>query len=374
VHVSATYLCPVRGLARLEPPEPRTLLKAAGIARALGLDGLLLPVLEESLLGPARLKVKFLDGVVDALDRASEAGIASRLIAPASRVLGLDWAPPYLVKGSKDPGARPVFVDGDLRRLLPLDWWKDPPLIQKRIAAFRELVSAVSGHPGLQGWVLLDRAFEWVRPEPEAAEFILRSFLAEIREREEAASIVLGLGWSEFLAPGLAQGLVQMVDGVTMSGIEKGLPGLPSAASMDRELLLVCYLGAMAQWLFSKPVDVEIGWGLLHDSGDPEKIIENLGRLAAQGVSGVHWLSLADPQPGLRREPPWGLRPGSEQAGILDHRLEPREHVESWVRELRSIAESEVRLDFIDVDQEEYISDPVRQLPRLWQHFQESWS
>jgi hypothetical protein len=374
VHISATYLCPVRGLARLEPPEPRTLLKAAGTARTLDLDGLLLPVVEESLLGPARSRVRVLDGLVEALDRASEAGIASRLIAPASRVLGLDWAPPCLVKGFKDPGARPVFVDGDLRQLLPLDWWKDPPLIQKRIAAFRELVSAVSGHPGLQGWVLLDRAFEWVRPESEAAEFILRSFLAEIREHDESAAADLGLGWSDLLAPEPARSLAGLVDGVTISGIEKGLPGLPSASRLDREVLLVSYLGAMAQWLFHRPVDVEIGWGLLQGRGDPEEIMENLGRLASRGVSGVRWLSLADPQPGLRREPPWGLRPGSEKAGLLDQHLEPKEGTETWVKELRSTAESEVRLDFIDIDQEEYISDPVRLLPRLWQHFLESWS
>ncbi|MBN1104439.1 MAG: hypothetical protein JXL84_13560 [Deltaproteobacteria bacterium] len=374
MRISATYLCPVRGLTLLEPPEPLTLLKAAGTAKALGVEALLLPVLEESLLGPSRSRVRVLDGLVMALDRASEAGISSRLIAPASRVLGLDWAPPYLLKGSKDPAARPVFVDGELRHLRPLDWWRDPPLIQKRIATFRELVSAVSGHPGLQGWVLLDRSFEWVRPEADAAEFILRSFLAEIRERDETATTDLGLGWSDLLAPEPALRLAGLVDGLFLSGIEKGLPGLSSFSRLDQEVILASCLGAMAQWLFGKSVDVEIGWGLLHEPGDPEEIMENLGHLVSQGVSGVHWLSLADPQPGLRREPPWGLSAGSEKAGLLDQYLEPKEGAEAWIKTLRSTARTRAGFDFIDVDREEYISDPQLHLPRLWENYRESRS
>jgi len=69
---------------------------------------------------------------------------------------------------------------------------------------------------------------------------------------------------------------------------------------------------------------VEIGWGLLHGPGDPESVLENLARLVREGISGISWLSLADPQPGIRSDPPWGLREGLTQAGLLDPRLTPR--------------------------------------------------
>ena len=76
MRLSATYVCPVRGLAGLEPPEPFRLGKAAKVAKSLGPDRLLLPVLEESLAGTARAKTRFLDGLIYALDQISDAGFS----------------------------------------------------------------------------------------------------------------------------------------------------------------------------------------------------------------------------------------------------------------------------------------------------------
>jgi hypothetical protein len=338
----------------------------------LGLDRLLLPVPEEALVQTGRLRVRYLDGLVEALDRMSDAGLTCRLIAPASRLLGLDWAPPYLVGASKSPNAPPVFVDGDVRRLWPLDWWKDPTLVQQRLRSFRELVSAVGGHPSLAGWVVLDRAMDRVRPEPAAADFILRSFMAEIRDRHEGGEILLGLGWGELLTPELAQGLVRSVDGIHMSGLDRRLPGISAPASFEEEAWLAGYLSSLGHWLFRKPIEVEIGWGLLHGPGDPEVVQENLARLAVEEISGVHWVNLADPQPGIRRDPPWVLRQGLEQAGLLDARLDPKEHSEAWINVLRSTQTRKTDLDFIDIGEDEYLSAPRTHLPRLWQHYRES--
>lgn len=372
--VSAMYICPVRGLAELLAPEPESMLIAARSARGLGLDRLLLPVLEEALIQNTRSRVKFLDGLVEALDRISDSGLTCRLIAPASRVLGLDWAPPYLVGASRVPRAHPVFVDGGVRKLRPLDWWKDPSIVQQRLRSFRELVSAVGGHPALSGWVVLDRAMDRVRPEAEAADFILRSFVAEVRERHEEGEIQLGLGWTELLAPELAQGLVRLVDGIRMAGTEECLLGLPSPAHLEEEVLLTAYLSSMSHWLFRKPLEVEIGWGLLHGSGDPEGVQEHLGRLAQEEVSGIHWVSLVDPQPGLRRDPPWSLRQGLEQVGLLDCHLEPRHDSEVWLKVMRSTEQRKTGRDFIDVSEDEYLSAPRTHLPRLWQHYRDSGS
>jgi len=151
--ISSTYICPVRGLASLEPPEPTRLGAAAKAAKGLGIQRLMLPVLEEALVGSGRSSVRYLDGLIRALDHVDEAGLTVWLIAPAQRVLGLHWMPPYLVGARQDQEADPVFVAGRLRRLGSFDWWKDASIIQKRIRAFRELVDAVSGHPALTGGI-----------------------------------------------------------------------------------------------------------------------------------------------------------------------------------------------------------------------------
>lgn len=368
---SATYVCPVRGLADLEPPDPEMLFRAGKTARALGIDHLVFPVLEDSLLGPPRSRVRFLDGLVTALDRVSEAGLGSWLIGPAGRVLGLDWAPPFLVKGSRDPSAPAVFVGGDIRNLHPLDWWRDPALIQKRITVFRELVSAVAGHPSLQGWILLDRALEWARPETDGAEFVLRSLLAELRDRDESTIAYLGLGCSELLSPEMSARLSGLVDGLWMSGMETGLSGLPPPSHLEGEVLLAAYLAAMCLWLYGRPVVVEIGWNLLRGAGDREQVLVNLERLASQGIGGVHWLTLVDPRPGTNRQPPWSLHRGLERAGLLDYRLEPKEGVDTWLAGTRLQGKTEHGFDFIDLSRDDFLLDPRAHLARLRDHFLE---
>ena len=118
--ISATYVCPVRGLAGFEPPEPILLGQAAKVAKGIGVERLMLPVLEEALLGTSRAKVGFLDGLIEALNQVAEAKLTAWLIAPAQRVLGLDWVPPHLVRTVCDPQAGPVFVEGTIKNLRPL--------------------------------------------------------------------------------------------------------------------------------------------------------------------------------------------------------------------------------------------------------------
>jgi len=370
--ISATYICPVRGLAGFEPPEPARLGQAARVAKGLGLERLMLPVLEESLIGTSRAKVAFLDGFIEALDQVAEAGLAAWLIAPAQRVLGLDWAPPHLVRAVRDPTAEPVFVEGRVRNLRSLDWWEDPPLVQNRIKIFRELVGAVSGHSALTGWVILDRALEWSRPELEAADLVLKSFVAEIREHHESGSIYMGLGWSELLDPEIAQAVTGQLDGVRISGCEKQPPGLEKITDLAGEHLMAAYLGTLARWLFRRPTEVEIGWGMLDKVGEPEEISEAAKRLGGQGLAGATWLSLIDPEPRLCTQPPWNLRPGLERIGLLHQGLEPKEHVETWLKAILSSKPRDDINDFIDISPKEYMADPHTHLPRLWDRFRES--
>ena len=79
-----------------------------------------------------------------------------------------------------------------------------------------------------------------------------------------------------------------------------------------------------------------------------------------------------DPEPGLLSTPPWVLVNGLEHVGLLDNHMEPKEHVEIWFRELLSSRPGEKTEDFIDISLDEYLTDPVTHLPRLWEHFKES--
>lgn len=373
MQLSSVYVCPVRGLVHLDPPEPDRLLKAAGAARDIGVERLLLPVLEESLLQGTKSKVRFLDGLILALDQVAEARLQGSLIAPASNLLGLSWAPPFLVKGYRDPKAPPVFVDGGLRHLHPLDWWGDPAVIGQRIRLFRELLCAVAGHPALTGWVLLDRAFDPLRPAPEAADFVLRSFVAEVRARDGKSPIQLGLEWSELIAPQTALAVAPLVDGIRMAGGERGVAGLPSPDRLSEELKTSAFLSAVALWLLEKPLEVQCGGGGMGGTGDPDEASEHLVNLGRQGARSLCWWTLVDPEPARRKEIPWALRPGLDRTGLFGPDLEPARGAEAWLRAARAAEPGRGKTgDFVDIGREEYLSDPPMHLVRLWGHFLDS--
>lgn len=146
-------------------------------------------MLEEALLKPVKEKVRYLDGLVRALDQAAEAKMRIALLAPAQHLLGLEWVAPFLVRPGKATRAPTVFVEKKVRNLLPFNWWQDPTLIQKRIALFRELVAAVSGHPAVTAWFIFDRFLEWSQPEAQQADWLLKAVLAELKERNSQEQI-----------------------------------------------------------------------------------------------------------------------------------------------------------------------------------------
>ena len=371
MYLSAVYLCPVRGVVGLEPPEPAALRRAGRAARQMGLDRLDLPFPEEALTQAPKAVVHYLDGMAAALDAVSDAGLSARLIPCATRLLGMTWLNPHLTKPQRSTSAEPVFLAGRLRRHQPLDWWADPDLIHKRIRLFREVVTALAGHPALDGWVLLDRAFDLVRPETQAAELVLRSLIAEIRERDEAAELALGLSWTELANPELVSCLAGLVDLIRLAGLEErpGFSGIKAGLSGD--LALAAFLGLMAGWLWGREVEVEVGWGLAGEESRPDDLEEAAQSWGGANLAGLGWLTLVDPYPQRTAEPPWRLKPNLVRSGLLDPDLEPKGWAENLLSSLQASQPKPGVQDFIDLSPEEFAADPSSHLPRLWDHFRE---
>ncbi len=367
--ISALYVCPVRGLMRFEPPEPRRLEQAARTAKSLGLEKLYLPVMEAALVGKHRAKIAYLDGIVQALDRVAQAGISAWLVAPCYRALGVIWPTPYVVTPVQHPMGEPVFLDGKVRYLKAFDWWRETATVEKRILGLREVVSASQGHPALSGWVVMERDFEWARPDVQNAEFVLKSFVSEIREKHEKGGVYLGIGWQELLHPEIVQELSKEVDGLRIAGFEKAPPGLEGEGSPGTELLQAAYAGTLARWLSKKPVEVEIGWGLREKMQDYDAWFETGKKFASQTLEGGIWFNLCDPEPGLYADPPWAIYPGLEEKGLLDQRLNPKYWVEDWINEIKTVKPLDKSNDLLDLSSEEYSSDPEMHFARLWHHF-----
>jgi hypothetical protein len=367
--LSSTYICPVRGLAGLEPPDPERLGEAAKIAVELGLDQLCFPIPEGPLVSSAQAKIAYLDGMIRALDRL-ETGPAAWLIAPARRIMGLDWVPPYLIKGSPDPKAPPVFIDGKVRRVRPYQWWQDLSVVEKKFRVFKEIFSALNGHPAIQGWVILDRALEWPRPEAREAEWVFQSYLSEIRDRDEGIPVHLGLGWTELLGPETTLGLVSGRGGIRLSGLDRQSGKLHQVPGLAGELQLAAFLGSLAMWLFEQSLEVEAGWLPAGDSTEEELIYAGC-QLGESGVTGLCWPNLADPVPPLLSSPPWNRETGLARAGLLSPSLEPKPWIEALFKAVKNNHPLENPYNFIDIDQKTYLENPGTHLFRLWDHFRE---
>jgi len=326
-------------------------------------------VLEEALLKPVKEKVRYLDGLVRALDRAAEAKMPIALIAPAQRLLGLEWVAPFLVRPVKAISAPKVFVDRKVRNLLPFDWWQDPGLLQKRIALFRELAGAVSGHPAVTAWFLFDRFLEWSTPEAQQADWLLKAFLAELKERNNQAQTFLNLDWSALLDPDPIKTLVDQVHGICLTGFDFWPQDLEPPA---HEFLHGAFLGLLGQWIFKTSVELEIGWTLLGHAYDPQALMESGSLLARQGVNGLNWLTLADPTAGLHLDPPWNLNPDLANLGLLDQALDPKTEWNAWFKQWSSQKAGQNPFDFIDINVTAYLSDPKTHFNRLWEHFIDS--
>jgi len=356
----------------LEAPEPDRLGQAARTAKSLGLERLVLPVIEECLFRTPKARVQYLDGLVRAMDRIHDGGLGVWLMAPARRVLGLDWAPPYLVRAVQHPRGRAVFVDGKVSSLRPFEWWKDPSIVQNRIRLFRDLVSAVQGHPALDAWIVLDRFLEWAHPDPQVAGFVFKAFLSEIREKDEQVEIHLGLGLSDVLNPKTPQVLAEDVDGLRIGGLDGPPLEWHGLRNMIDEQRMAAYLGALCGWLFEKPAHIELGWGLLGETVDLEEWAASTETASMKTLQGISWLNLVEPEPQRSGFPPWSLSEGLPRVGLLDPRLEPKPWVESWIDALRRSKEEMGNLDFIDIEREDYVDDPATHFTRLWDHFRVS--
>jgi hypothetical protein len=114
-------------------------------------------------------------------------------------------------------------------------------------------------------------------------------------------------------------------------------------------------------------------WGSRDKLENEGALLDAGKRMSSLGFGGVNWLSLCDPLPGLKEEPPWVLNEGLAQASLLSRILSPKAWMEEWLYEIRSVQPlpEERTLEFVDVSHEEYLAAPEKHLSRLWMRFKE---
>ena len=368
MELAAAYLCPIRGLIGGQPPDPGHLARTAKALADLGLTRFILPIPEEPLAQSGRKLTGYLDGLIQALDGAAEAGVSVWPAPLAWRIGPLSLTVPDLVKPTRSAAAPPAFFAGKLRRCQPLDWWSDARLIQTRLGRLKELVAALTGHPALIGWLILDREADRVRPTVEQFTFVFKAVEAEIRERDEKSDLVLGVAANQLLRPAALDPIIGAIDRLRLAGLDTPPRGIDYTRPADG-LGAAAYFARLANWLWEIDVEVEPP-----TPGDPGKgleddLVRGAGLLAQSGAGGMCWPSPAEPEPGRRDEPPWGLAPEMVEAALLNNRLEPKDWAIKLYDTIGSSEPDPRAREFIDLDRDEFKDRPGLHLARLWDHF-----
>jgi hypothetical protein len=217
----------------------------------------------------------------------------------------------------------------------------------------------------------MDMALEWARPDRNVVDLIVRSTVAEIREKNETEKIDMSIGWTELLHPKLVKSLSGYVSGFHLRGLDQIPSHFGRPSGLVGELMMAAYLVSLGRWIFSHTFEIETGWTWSGETADLEEGAQAYRRLAEQGPAGIVFPTLVDPEPAMHRFPPWSIKPELRHLGIMDRTLEPKDSIEALIRHLAAASPKEGCFDYIDLSKDEYGSDPEKHFSRLWDHFRE---
>ena len=222
-------------------------------AKSVGLDTIRIFVRwEDAQPTPRAIDSAILARLVDAADRAVEAGVTLLVTLFVGHMSGANWAPSWALGGG-DGDSRFRIVSGG--RALPAaaglrNWYADPEVVdaQERLAA--ATAAALAGHPGVWGWDLGNENSNCtLPPDRSSGEAWLERMSTAIRRRDPGRPVTIGLHMEDLendrlIGPAEA---ARFCDVVSMHGY----PIYADWAAGPTDHELVVFLAEITRWLAS---------------------------------------------------------------------------------------------------------------------------
>jgi len=222
-------------------------------AKSVGLDTIRIFVRwEDAQPTPRAIDSAILARLVDAADRAVEAGVTLLVTLFVGHMSGANWAPSWALGGG-DGDSRFRIVSGG--RALPAaaglrNWYADPEVVdaQERLAA--ATAAALAGHPGVWGWDLGNENSNCtLPPDRSAGEAWLERMSTAIRRSDPGRPVTIGLHMEDLendrlIGPAEA---ARFCDVVSMHGY----PIYADWAAGPTDHELVVFLAEITRWLAS---------------------------------------------------------------------------------------------------------------------------
>jgi endo-1,4-beta-mannosidase len=365
---------------------------AADFARiaAAGLDSIrVFLTWEDFQPSPNRVDRETLGRLVAVADLAGELGLALVPTLFTGHMSGVNWIPAWALGGSGGDGRFRVVSRGKVANGRLRNWYSDPGIgaAQFRLAA--EAAAALAGHEALWAWDLGNENSNCVMPPTRAtARAWLARLSSAIRGADEAALVTVGLHMEDLeedrqLGP---REVSESSDFLSMHGYP--IYARWADGPTDEQLLpflarMTCWLGEGHDVLFSE-------FGLpSYRRGDPGEhraeseatpLVDEdaaaaytrraLEALRRAGCLGAMLWCYSDYDPALWQSPPLDLARHERTFGLWRSDGSPKPSVASVAAFVGAERCAVEHADaWIDIERDEFWSDPSGQLPRLYRRY-----
>jgi endo-1,4-beta-mannosidase len=365
---------------------------AADFARiaASGLDSVrVFLTWEDFQPAPNEVDREMLERLVAVADLAGELGLALIPTLFTGHMSGVNWIPAWALGGSdRDDRFRVVsrgkVANGGLR-----NWYTDPAVVDAQAFLAAEAAAALTGHEAVWAWDLGNENSNCVVPPARAtARAWLARLTSAIRAADDKALVTVGLHMEDLeedrqLGPGEVSA---SCDFLSMHGYP--IYARWADGSTDEQLLP--FLARMTRWLGEGREVLFSEFGLpTYRRGDPSKhraredatpLVEEdaaaayttraLEALRRAGCLGAMLWCYSDYEPALWASPPLDLARHERAFGLWRVDGSPKPSVAAVTAFVGAERCAVEHADaWIDIERDEFRSDPSGQLPRLYRRY-----
>jgi len=366
---------------------------AADFARiaAAGLDSVrVFLTWEDFQPAPNEVDRKMLERLVAVADLAGALGLALVPTLFTGHMSGVNWIPAWALGGSEGDDRFRVVSRGKVARDGLRNWYGDSSVVDAQALLAAEAAAALAGHDALWAWDLGNENSNCLIPPTRAA---ARAWLARlssaIRGADEAALVTVGLHMEDLeedrqLGP---REVSESCDFLSMHGYPiyaRWADGPTNEQLLPFLARVTCWLGEGQEVLFSEfglPTYRRGDPGERSAEGHTTPLVEEdaaaayttraLEALRRAGCLGAMLWCYSDYEPALWQNPPLDLARHERTFGLWrsDGSAKPSvAGVAAFVGAERCAVEHPD--PWIDIERDEFWSDPGGQLPRLYRRYQ----
>ncbi|NWF91876.1 MAG: beta-galactosidase [Syntrophaceae bacterium] len=329
---------------------------------------------------PKKVSTKALDELVHVLEIAHR---KSLLILPTlftGHMSGVNYLPLWMLELKESDDRFPVFSEGKRRRNRIRNFYSDREVMEAQKYLVREVSSALHGHPSLWAWDLGNEPSNLAIPNTKEEALIwLEEMVSEVKKRNEAVSVTLGLH-QEDLEEDRKMGPKEVgafCDFLSMHTYP--IYARWADSPLDEEVSP--FLGLLTQWLGSKEVLIEeVGVpcsrepeeeGVYSEEkayGYYERLLTKLRNFPFLGA--LFWC-YGDYAKSLWGQAPFDKNRHERYFGLFREDRSPKPHVSLLKNVQRRKGTGAPCLDWIDIEPEEYFQEAQRSISRLYRRFKE---